>query len=435
MALLDLSLVTRALTSLIELSFKASPIWSSPGNLISPAISPQPPDQLKKESIGLYLYHVSEDTKYKNLPSPGNDYPPVRYTPMGLNLFYQLTAHSTEDLDTGSFIEQKMLGIAIKALHDYPIIDENTKITDLNDIGNYVFTDELKGKHNKFRIVLQPIEYRDAISYWTAGSSPLRLAVYYQVSVVILEPEESKTRSGRVLQYGVQTFIGGAPRINGCKNTISFNVPNKPEVHEVELSPAQVPPGQGIILSGTGFGDGTVHLLLKNNNWKEIPEVDSLWDVKANDQSVTAIVQETITTATETFRVLPGIYSAIVQVTKTINLPDGSTRDIEHSSNECPFMISPTIDSISTPASISELVTIKGYIFKNSAPALDPVKLYIGGNALSEVSATPKAGEFNITDEATIELMLPSDLKSKDYYPVRIFVNGSESPPNWIKVP
>ena len=60
-------------------------------------------------------------------------------------------------------------------------------------------------------MVLQPVQHNEAMTYWTAGSLPMRLALYYQASVVLLEPAPSVSRSGRVLTYGVYTFVRGAP--------------------------------------------------------------------------------------------------------------------------------------------------------------------------------------------------------------------------------
>ncbi|MGE5806266.1 MAG: DUF4255 domain-containing protein, partial [Ignavibacteria bacterium] len=189
MPLLDLSLVTKTLTNLLEFYFKSSRIWNTnTGTCLSPAISPEPPDELDIDVVGIYLYHISEDSTYKNLPPKGNDIPPVRFIPMGLNLFYQLTAKSSSD-GTGTLKEQKMMGIAIKALHDYPVIDSGTSITDLCNSKNKIFPSDLDSNEDRFRIVLQPIAHNEAMNYWSAGNKPPRLAAYYQVSVVLLEPE------------------------------------------------------------------------------------------------------------------------------------------------------------------------------------------------------------------------------------------------------
>ncbi|MCX6224353.1 MAG: DUF4255 domain-containing protein, partial [Bacteroidia bacterium] len=301
MALDNLNLVTETLKRLIENCFKVSPAWPTPDTL--PKISAMPPDKLKGDVVGIYLYHVSEDGHCKNLAPPGSEFPPVRYTPMGLNLFYLLTTHSDLNEDTGPNNEQLMITIAMKALHDFPIIDTSTGLT-INEIdpvsGSTIpvfktfFPSVLMGTDNRFRIELLPVTQAEAVSYWTAGSSPLRLAAYYRVSVIFIEPEESKSRPGRVLSFGVNTFVGSGPRIDGCRNTLSFTLPHKTQMNEIELRPAQVPFGQQVMFSGSGFGGGATKLLLRNAKWDSSLAVDSAWGLIFSGKGATITIRNTI---------------------------------------------------------------------------------------------------------------------------------------------
>src|SRR5262245_39872075 len=156
--LLDISLVTQTLISLIEKHVNASPEKAK----VSPlAVSALPPDKLTgigDHVLGLYLYYISEDAHYKNLPPPSDGLLPIRYTPMGLNLYYQLSAHSDLLGNVGAENEQTMIGLAMKALHDYPVIDDTTEIG-----GVRVFPMTLQGTDNRFRLVLQPLQYNEAM--------------------------------------------------------------------------------------------------------------------------------------------------------------------------------------------------------------------------------------------------------------------------------
>ena len=182
MVLLDLSLVSKTLENLLENYFKVSKAWTPPGS--SPTISPQPPDRLKGDkAIGIYLYHIIEDSHYKNLPPTGNNEPQVRNVPMGLNLYYILTAYSNLENEESAYLEQKMMGTAIKALHDYPIIDDASFILDNAGNKQKIFTSELRGSDKQFRIMIQSIPYSEASSFWFTKNSPPRLATYFCVSV------------------------------------------------------------------------------------------------------------------------------------------------------------------------------------------------------------------------------------------------------------
>src|SRR5258707_15649928 len=112
--LLDIALVTETLMNLLRMQIATSPEFPKVAPLDVQAV---PPDRLTGDhSIGLYLYHITEDAQYKNLAGPGQDIPPVRFTPMGVNLYYQLTAHSDLPVaSTATQNEQTMVGLAIKA--------------------------------------------------------------------------------------------------------------------------------------------------------------------------------------------------------------------------------------------------------------------------------------------------------------------------------
>lgn len=417
MALLDISKVTETLKKLLEKYFEVlSPVWSETSPII---ISPKPPDKLDADGLGIYLYHISEDSQYKNLPAPGNDAPPVRYIPMGLNLYYQLSAFSTAD-DT--IKEQKMMGIALKAFHDYPLINDSTQVN-----GEDILDEDIRGFGNKLRIVLQPVTHNEAISYWNNGSSPPRLSAYYQVSVVLLEPEETASRAGRVLEYGVHTFIQGAPRLESSQNTLEFTTPDGKD-RKIELRPAQVPVGHRVSFSGTGFTGDSISLLLKNNRWDEPVEVDTAWAAAITGDKVEAIVQEEVSGNV----ILPGIYAALVKVIRQRTLNDGTTRAFEHLSNDCPFAITPRINSISSPD--EDVVTVDGYIFKHPELKEEAVQVYLDENRLTlDTEGILTAGGFIIVNPSQLQFKLPSGL-TPGIYPVRIFVNGAESPPNWIEV-
>ena len=105
--LLDIALVTQTLTSLIDKHVTSSPEASKVTPL---SVSTQPPDKLQGDrTIGIYLYHITEDAQYKNLPPSSPDEPPVRFTPMGINLYYLLTGHSDLVGNTGVETEQTMV--------------------------------------------------------------------------------------------------------------------------------------------------------------------------------------------------------------------------------------------------------------------------------------------------------------------------------------
>ena len=271
--LLDLRGVTRSLMRLIELSVNASPAWPP---LPSPAltVSPMPPDRLTGDPIaGLYLYHVTEDPAFKNIPPPPG-VAELRYTPMALNLYFMLSARSGES-DAGALTEQLIMGLAMKALRDMPVLDDASLVG-----GVLVLDPAIRGSENRVRIGLQPIPAAEAVSYWTAGSSPLRLAAYYQASVVLLEPDTPLQYAGRVLRYGVQTFTTGAPRLEATQSLVTYRLPGEAHDRTALARPAQVAPGGPFALLGSGLTGGTATLLIRPGAAAVPLVADAAWQLR-----------------------------------------------------------------------------------------------------------------------------------------------------------
>ena len=160
MPLIDLSLVTATLLRL--LTARVDPLWAglfppSPPNPPPPAInytgasSASPIGDL---ALGMFLYHTNEDAHFKNQPPFFQDRPPIRFTPMGLQLHYQLFAHAANgaDPDSAAIRSQRLFGLGLKTLHDFPSLDRNTEIG-----GVLVFPPELQGTDNLLRITLKNI--------------------------------------------------------------------------------------------------------------------------------------------------------------------------------------------------------------------------------------------------------------------------------------
>lgn len=426
MTLLDLSLVTQSLVRFIDASVRTSPGWS---NSLSLTVTPEPPDRLAGDRVlGMYLYHAAEDPSMRNEGIPSTGYPPVRHQPMPLRLHYQLTAHSDLDGEDATYAEQRMFGLAVKALHDTPVITDATVVA-----GTPAFPpgSDITERGNRLRIELQQVSREDARAAWQPDNQPMRLAAYYTVSVVLLEAEEQTRRPGRVLTPGVQVFTLGTPRLVSSHATLALARPGG-ETVEVEVTPAQAPAGTEVTFAATSLGDGTLAFFLRGLGWDEPVEVDaSAWQLSHTDTEVTVEVQETAGGQD----VLPGVHTALVERTVTRPMPDGSLREFRHRSNEAPFTILPRIDAVGTP-NASGVFAVTGHRFQHAD--LDPadVAVYVADERLEAGAAGSLAeGEFAVTGSDTLEVRLQDGLASGREVPVRVFVNGAESLPRWVAVP
>ena len=424
MPLLDLSLVTQALTRLIEAGVTSSQEWPV-GEALK--VTPEPPHKLTGErTIGFYLYYVVEVAHLKNASAAGAGDIPLRQTPMGLELRYQLTPHSTLPGVNGTIKEQLMMGLAMKTLRDFPALDDRTEIS-----GTPIFPPALQNRDNRLRITLQPTPPNEALQYWTTGSQPARLAAYYHVMTALFDADRPASRSGRVLSYGVHTFVRGAPRLDASRNRIQFTLPGETAPRDLELRPAEVPVGSEVVFFGTGLGGDQTQLWIRSARFPAALQVDALqWGVTATDEQVSARVQEFAGSET----VLPGPYGAFVKVVTMRTASDGRARRFEHVSNETPFSVAPRIDAVSPFA--GGLATVTGFNFDPSLLRDDAIQVFLGEHALvRRDTGTPAAGEFRPLSAASLTFRLPASAPAGATLPLRILVNRAESAPRWVVVP
>jgi hypothetical protein len=422
MALLDLSLVTKTLVEVIKRAINASP--AKPSGTIN--VTSLPPDRLEDldNAVGMYLYHFVEDAAYKNEVWPHRPATPIRHSPIALDLYYVLSAHTKGLESEGPYREQTLLGLATKALHDFPIIKRDTRVA-----GGLVMPTVMADDDNKIRVTLRHVPANEAVSFWTAGSKPLRLCAYYEVSVVLIEPEEPKRATGRVLSYGIETFVGGLPRLETSRNTVSFTVPGETTARSVELQPAQAAIGDSFTLIARALGSGTLELLVRGPAADQPSEVGSTWGATAFGDEISATVQPTIGMTPS----VPGTYGASVRMTRTSTLSNGTTHQTDIVSNEAPFQIVPAVNAFTVPTAAG-VFTVTGGVFKHAT--VKDVRASIGG---VELKAGTLGGlnpaEFAVQDETRIEMRIPDTATPGSFLPVRVIINGSESQPRWVQAP
>jgi hypothetical protein len=424
MALLDLSLVTKTLIELVKRAIAISP--AKPAQTVT--VTSLPPDRVTDDNqIGIYLYHLVEEAAIKNQTWRGRPDQPIRFSPLGLNLHYIVTAHSDNNDSEGPYREQLLMGLTARALHDYPIIDDDTRVGGLKIVPVSMIGDE-----NRLRVSLRHVPVNEAVSYWTAGSHPLRLCAYYEVSVVMIEPDEPTTASGRVLTWGVDTFVGGLPRLLAARSTVTFTIPGETVPRAIDIQPAQAALGDRLTLLGTGLGGGAMELLVRATDWSAPRVVGGAWGLSAAGDEVSVVVQSDVDGAPT----IPGTWAASLRMTRVTTLADGTTKSAAVLTNETPFQIAPAITAF-TAVSATGVFTATGGLFAVAAPTPPlVVRVSIAGVQLVPGTAgTLAAGQCAVIDDAHIQMRLPVEVVAKQWAPVRIVINGSESPPAWVQAP
>lgn len=420
MALLDLSLVTRSLVRLVKLAIESSPAFPGP----SLTVTSRPPDVLQGDGganvVSLYLFHATEQAAYKNKTWPGRPNSPIKYSPLGLDLYYIVTARSDLADELGPYREQLLMGLALKALHDFPIIEDNTMIgTDL------ILEPNLVGDENKLRLALRHVPVNEAVSYWTAGSQAARFSAYYEVSVVLLEPEEPGTGNGRVFAYGVDVLAGGLPRLTGSRSTIRFTLPTETTPREIVVMPGQGAIGDEITFLGSGLS-GAIALRVRGAGWLEM--AGAAWGVHGDADHVFATVQADVNGEP----MIPGTYAAAISVTTQGVRSDGSTFTTTRFSNEVPFVAMP---SVNASAVVNDAFTITGGLFADPrTPAIVDVlvRVAVGGIQLAAMPQPLDPGTFEVTSPTMLTVRLPPGMVPGQPLQIRVEVQGAEAAPAWV---
>lgn len=432
MALLDLSLVTRCFTTLLGERIPLYPDWPAATPLL---VSAGPPDLVNgAHALSFYLYHVREDAHTKAQDWPVSDTVPQRFKPMGLTLYYVMTPRSNlADAHLRALADQLVLGLALKTMRDLPMIDDASTVETPGG-PLLVMPAGLRGRRNRLRALLQPTPANEAAQYWQAGTSPLRLAAYYEVAAALLEPDEPTTRRGRVLMVGVHGMVRSQPRIELTRNAISFILPGEKDPRTLEITPAEVAYGQTLEVYGADLKGDRTALLLNHPDFAEPVEADAAWNLKTDG----SVLRVTVQPAAGAQALLPGIYGAIVRTTARHTLPDGSQRDFDALSNQSAFAIAPAIASVSGPGPV---LTIEVNGFEPHALANGELLVFAGATKLVRVGASPPGAAEFFTPAAppaartTIRFSFPAGAVAGSLLPLRLVVRGAESGPWWETVP
>jgi hypothetical protein len=469
MTLMNLFKVTKTLTNLLTLNITTNIDTSLGGVLEVTAI---PPEDVESASntLNLFLYHIAEDAYYKNALGQGSDVPNVAKTPMALNLFYILTAHHQVG-DVPQFdaeTQQKLMGYALKTFHDFPVITDQTQLG-----GEQILDTDLRGKDNSLQVILRPVLPEDSIAFWgSEDTRTVRLSAYYEVRVVLLEPELPKTMPGIVLNLGTFLVQAGSPHLASSQSLVRFQLSafNGGTVQQVEASPARVTldsPLSLIVthnrfqLFGTNLTIGRSRsLVFKNSIWAKLPPpngpieqtvVDLVrnpdWQVGFASNRVEVKLAPTFThvradATTVNLPVLPGFYSVFVRSVLEERVINNELKQIVATSNEIGFTVAPRIVGHSAPDASGTIQINLGGEFDSLDPNLpaDAIQVVVAGEVYKGVPENLPANsrEFFVTNTPSnlirIKPHFPVVVSDPIAHPFRLIVNGAESAPFWIEL-
>ena len=404
---------------------------------------------------------MSEEVYYKNIPGAGNDTPNVAKNPLALCLYFILTAHhESNSADLDPFTQQHLLGLALKTLHDYPVITDNTVVN--GAAMPLLAAQGLDGNDNSLQIIMRPISPEDALSFWaTEEQQTARLSAYFEVRVIMLEPERPRTMPGIVHALGTFVVNIGSPFLQRSRSVVSFSLPPSTgfaEAQRIEATPARVStdlgdpsfPNNRLSLVGTNLTIGKSRTLIwKNALWDSQgfqtvtidPTVDPTWSLDVRSERIEVDIAPTITPdGVTTLTVFPGVYRASLRVVKDEEVILNHLKQINDCSNEVSLLVSPRVVS-HTPPGVDNRITVNlAPTFDLTQPELD-VELVVAGQiyergflAVPPAVSADNDGRFEVaTNSVAFQPLFAVAVTGE--HPLRLIVNGAESQPFWIVMP
>jgi hypothetical protein len=453
MALLDLSLVTSALMKLLDDNINK--IIDTGANV---TVTAEPPDKVGAvtNKLSLYMYHVSEEAHYKNALGPGgNAGRNIARTPMGLCLYYVLTAHhESSEPEFDPLTQQRIMGYALKTMHDYPLIVDDTEID-----SETILPAGLIGADNPVQVIMRPMAPEDAVAFWGAEDQrTARLSAYYEVRVILLEPDEPTSLVAPVLSLGTYLYQLGTPHLESSSCELPFDLPSSAggTTPLVVASPARVSADTGatpihnqVVFTGQNLATGIRRQLwLRNEQFTSavggpLPiDLDITtnqtagWSLSVSPDELVLEIADILTyrnsSGVETpIALLPGIYTAFLRVTAQDRLVGNVMVPVTSDSNEVALAVIPRIstDSVDTGTDYITLTIVDTFDLTDSSLT---IQLFCDGQVYTEGVIT-SAGNYTIDDASNLTFHARFDTSDAADHAVRMIVNGAESAPYWVE--
>jgi hypothetical protein len=457
--------VTKTLADLLSQNITQNIDKNLSGLLTVTAI---PPENVENPSntLSLFLYHVGEDPYYKNAPGPGNDVPNVAKSPMALSLFYILTAHHEIEKNFDAETQQKLMGYALKTFHDFPVVTRRTQVNGVQLLDSDFGSDTIQ-------IILRTVTPEESLAFWKSEDKrTARLSAYYEVRVIMLEPEPPKTVPGIVLNLGSFLLQLGSPNLERSQSVVRFKIPEKNggAIQEIQATPAQVvvdnsatPPSahNHFLLLGTNLNAGKSRsLILKNSIWANLsslagpPEdividlaVNPEWSLEFRPDRVTVKVASTLRDiksdgTTLDLPLLPGFYTASERVIVAEKVINNELKRIVQSSPEVSFAVAPRIEGHDPPDGAGNIQINIGPEFDvlDTNFSDDAIQVSVDGEVYSRVDTDPPANvkEFFVANSPSnlirIRPHFPVVVTQPEAHALGIVINGAQSAPFWIEV-
>jgi uncharacterized protein DUF4255 len=450
---LNLSLVTLSLRSLLHANVRRLLGGIEPNEL---AVTLMPPELVEAtvQTLNLHLYHVSEDPHYKNAMGMDLTTPPIADQPMALRLYYILTPHLTRANMFDAETQQHLLGLAMKTIHDHPLITDDLQIIARPAEGPITMMEtELRGGDNRIEITLRPLEPEETVNFWAAEDQKTpRLSAFYEVRTIFMQPEKPKVIRGTVFDVGLYVESSMAARLHGSHSVLPFTMPATTGLGDQQLDvvparatlqPVAIPNKPRVYVTGHNLTTGDAReIRIRQADGPALlldPGLNAVWDLQIVSKELSFVPQPTLdaddgTGAVVTHDIVPGYTEVSMEVIGYRFL--GSSRlESRYDAGRVTISLGAHITGFANVAGGRLRVNISNAVDLTLAGT--EVTLAVRGNVYEQVGAFPPAPD----DRGTFTVHSDHVIFTPDFgppldgaHPVQLIVNGAESQPFWVEL-
>jgi Pvc16 N-terminal domain len=295
-----------------------------------------PPDRARDanndvDQVNLFLYQTTPNPALRNSGAPGQAGTGGEQTwlsPLALNLHYLVTAYGA---DGNSANDHRLLGGAMKALHDHPLLD-------VDDIEAALPESELHRQIERIRITLESPSTEEMSKLWSTFQSQYRVSASYQAAVVLIDSSRPPKPGLPVLKRGREDE-GVTALASPFQSIVDVRAP-------VPFPSARL--GDEVTIRGTQLDSGDLAVRFSNRRLAAPIELAPL--PGRSESRLTVRIGEGPSDAAAIAAWVPGIYTVSLVVTRP-NLPRWTT-------NEAPVALAPIITVRPTTAAPGDVLTV-----------------------------------------------------------------------------
>ncbi len=385
---LSLAAVSRILRQIVEGSVTRYGLDGYVGADVAVTTTP-PLEDDDRIRINLFLYRAVESAPLKNqaLPTRDSQGRPIRQSILSLDLHYAVTAYATGDQQS-----EMMLGCAMQALHETPVLDRAliSQVLALDDGANSLVDSRLAEQIENLRIRHRNLPEEAFSRLWSAFHVPYRLTAFYEVSVALIQ-SDLETRAI------MPVFARPVPMAHGALG------PWTPTLFQA--SPGAAIAGETVTLAGIGLAGQNVQVQVESRRGAvALPPLNIPPD-SASEGSID-------------FDVPTSWPAGVYELRVTLEPVGGGNR---RPTNPIAFTVAPsfTVNTVSRNAAPPGLVTLELTVVPQVQTA-QAVALILGSQILTGPAILAPTGTLTFAD-----IDVPAGT-----FATRLRVDGIESP--WI---